>query len=217
MLETIIFNAERFEKEEDFNMIDFTENTIILCNNCRLMNTLREEILNTINGEAEYNDYWCDEKDIGKAKLDICFGLQQIIDINGQKITLSVEPAIIYKARNPEDIWFFNCNIENKEGIYPMLIFKGSREIWNAGKDTVYKALYNGQFGCYDKEIGLNKYKIREILSKEIFEKMSDQSAANVLRNIISDKSNIIDWNSVSWYLQKYMPELKNTINNINC
>lgn len=43
----------------------------------------------------------------GKAKLDLCFGLQRIIDINGQKITIGLEPAIIYKANKPEDIWLF--------------------------------------------------------------------------------------------------------------
>jgi hypothetical protein len=42
-----------------------------------------------------------------KAKLDLCFGLQRIIDINGQKITIGLEPAIIYKANKPEDIWLF--------------------------------------------------------------------------------------------------------------
>lgn len=31
-----------------------------------------------------------------------------------------------------------------------MLIFKGSRQIWEAGNDEVYKTICNGQFGCYD-------------------------------------------------------------------
>lgn len=56
------------------------------------MDTLTKEIINTVNGKAE---------------LDLCFGLQRIIDINGQKITIGLEPAIIYKANKPEDIWLF--------------------------------------------------------------------------------------------------------------
>ena len=150
MLEYIEFKADRFRKEEDFNVIDLTENTIILCNNCQLMNSLAKEIINTVNGKAEYNDYWCESEDIGKAKIELNFGLQCLIDINGQKITLSLEPSIIYKANKPEDIWLFNINGYNKEVIYPMLIFKGSNQIWEAGKDEVYKTICNGRFGCYD-------------------------------------------------------------------
>lgn len=150
MLEYIEFKADRFRKDEDFNVIDFTENTIILCNNCQLMNSLAEEIINTVNGKAEYNDYWCESEDIGKAEIELNFGLQCLIDINGQKITLSLEPSIIYKANKPEDIWLFDINGYNKELIYPMLIFKGSNQIWEAGKDEVYKNICNGRCGCYD-------------------------------------------------------------------
>lgn len=150
MLEYIEFKEDRFKKEEDFNVIDFTENTIILCNNCKLMNSLAEEIINTVNGKAEYNDYWCESEDIGKAEIELHFGLQCLIDINGQKITLSLEPSIIYKANKPEEIWLFGINGYNKEVIYPMLIFKGSNQIWEAGKDEVYKNICNGRFGCYD-------------------------------------------------------------------
>ena len=153
MLEQIIFNNKRFKTEDDCNVIDFTNNTVILCSNYKLMDSLTTEIVNTVNGTAEYNDYWIDDTDVNAAKLDLCFGLQRIIDINGQKITLALEPAIIYKAEKIEDIWFFDCRVqENKyeEFIYPMSIFKGSLEIWNAGKDIVYKTICNGQYGCYD-------------------------------------------------------------------
>ena len=69
------------------------------------------EIVDTVNEKAEYNDYWCDDEDVGKAKVELRFGLQQVIDINGQKITIALEPAIIYKANKPEDIWLFDYNI----------------------------------------------------------------------------------------------------------
>ena len=50
----------------------------------------------------------------------------------------------------------------------------------------------------------------KKILSKEIFEKMSDQGAAQVLRSILlADRNNVIDWNVAFLYIQKYMPELK--------
>ena len=150
MLEEIEFKADRFEKREDCNVIEFTENTIILCNNADLKHSLALEILNTVNGDAEYNDYWCDNEDVGKAKYLIDFGLQTIIDINGQKITLGIEPSLIYKADKPEDIWFFDENGYDKESLWPMLIFKGSRDMWNSGKDEVYKTICSGCYGCYD-------------------------------------------------------------------
>lgn len=155
MLEIVELKAERFKKEDDYNVINFTENTIILCKNCKLMHSLTEEILNTINQKAEYNDYWCNDEDIGKAKLILNFGLQQIIDVNGQRITLALEPSIIYKANKLEDIWLFDCTENShpakyEEFIYPAYIFKGSRDLWQKGKDTIYKAICNGQYGCYD-------------------------------------------------------------------
>lgn len=170
MLEYIEFKEDRFKKEEDFNVIDFTENTIILCNNCKLMNSLAKEIINTVNGKAEYNDYWCESEDIGKAEIELHFGLQCLIDINGQKITLSLEPSIIYKANKPEEIWLFGINGYNKEVIYPMLIFKGSNQIWEAGKDEVYKNICNGRFGCYDGNFLNLKPDMREKIREYIDE-----------------------------------------------
>ena len=159
MLHGIEFKDKRFKAEEESNVLgELTENTIILCNNYKLMDTLADEILNTVNGKAEYNDYWCDEDDIGKAKYDLSFGLQRIIDINGQKITLAIEPSIIYKANKPEDIWLFDWKGSDEIGsiapyqeyIYPILMFIGSRKLWEENRDNTYKAIVAGRYGCYD-------------------------------------------------------------------
>lgn len=158
MLEAIEFKADRFKKEDNYNLIEFTENTVILCSDYKLMDTLTEEIINTVNGKVEYNDYYCDDEDVGNAKLDLCFGLQRIIDINAQRISIGLEPSIIYKANKPEDIWFFawqGCDeIESlpkyEEYIYPLLIFKGSRKTWDDGKDAVYQTICSGRYGCYN-------------------------------------------------------------------
>ena len=57
----------------------------------------------------------------------------------------------------------------------------------------------------YSKEL-----QVKEILSKEVFEKMSDQGAAQVLRSILlADKNNVIDWTQAFYFIQKYMSELK--------
>ena len=154
MLEFIEFKDERFETKDNYNLLcDLTNNTIILCSNYKLMDTLCDEIINTVNGQAEYNDYWCENVDINNAKLELWFGLQRIIDINGQKITLSLEPSIIYKSKNIEDLWFIDWigkGESYKESIYPITIFKGSQEKWDEGLDEVYKYIVNGRYGCYD-------------------------------------------------------------------
>ena len=155
MVRAILFKDERFETKDDNNLlIPITENIIIICNNLRLMDNLACEILNTINGGAEYNDYDCDEEDIGKAKYELNFGLQKVININGQKITLGLEPALVYKVKQIEDIWFFDwsggLNCKYKEFIYPLTVFKGSHEAWDEGLDRIYRNICNGRYGCYD-------------------------------------------------------------------
>ena len=159
MLRAIEFKDKRFRTKEDYNLLSpLTENTIILCNNYKLMDSLADEILNTVNENAEYNDYDCDDEDVGNAKMWLSFGLQRIIDINGQRITLALEPAIIYKANNFEDIWLFEYQGTNEietlpsyeEYIYPLCIFKGSQKVWEDGKDEVYKMICNGRYGAFD-------------------------------------------------------------------
>lgn len=154
MVRGILFKDKRFETKDDNNFLEpITENIIILCNNLELMTSFAEEIINTINGKAEYNDYDCDEEDIGKAKYGLNFGLQKVININEQRIILCLEPAMVYKAKSINDIWFLDwigSGDNYREFIYPLTIFKGSHDIWNEGLDKVYRMIVGGRFGCYD-------------------------------------------------------------------
>lgn len=62
----------------------------------------------------------------------------------------------------------------------------------------------------YDQDPYSKELQVKEILSKEIFEKMSDQGAAQVLRSILlADRNNVIDWGQAFYFIQKYMPKLK--------
>ena len=155
MVEAILFKHKRFNTVDDNNLLSpLTLNTIILCANYNLMESLAKEIVRTINGMAEYNDYVCDKVDVGKANYVLNFGLQKIIDVNGQRISLCLEPAMVYKAKNIEDIWFFDATGQGdtyKESIWPMTIFKGSHEIWDKGLDEVYRTVVCGRYGCYDE------------------------------------------------------------------
>lgn len=153
MVRGILFKDERFIIEEDNNlMCPMTENTIILCPNYEVMCSFTEEILNTINGIAGYNEIDCNANDFGKAELKIFGSLQRVINVNEQRIILCVEPAMIYRADQIEDIWFIDWQGSDdnyKEFIYPMSIFEGSQEVWDEGLDKVYKMIVDGRYGCY--------------------------------------------------------------------
>lgn len=52
---------------------------------------------------------------------------------------------------------------------------------------------------------------IKTFISKEIFTKMPDQSAAHVLREILfTNKNNVIDWNAAKSVILDSMPEIRN-------
>ena len=154
MLESILFKDKRFDTNNDNNlMCELTDNTIILCSDWNIMNSLGDEIINTVNGKAEYNEYQCAERDLGKAKYTMCFGLQRVIEINDQKIILCLEPAMIYRTKQLEDFWFATSTgigDEYKEAVYPMNAFIGSKDIYDKGLDVVYEFIVSGRFGCYD-------------------------------------------------------------------
>ena len=154
MLESILFKATRFDTTRNNNlMAELTGNTIILCSDYKIMSSLADEILKTVNGETDYNDYFCDDADVGNAKYTLYFGLQRVIEINDQKIILCLEPAMIYRAKSIEDIWFATSAGEGetyKEAVYSLDAFIGSKDIYAEGLDKVYKFIVSGRFGCYD-------------------------------------------------------------------
>lgn len=55
----------------------------------------------------------------------------------------------------------------------------------------------------------MKEVEVRKIIAEEILNRMNDQGAANVLRDIFSNNDNIIDWDKAFESIQKYMPELK--------
>ena len=55
----------------------------------------------------------------------------------------------------------------------------------------------------------IDEDKVKTMLSVEILNKLNDESAANVLKNILFDGENKIDWNEVYNLMMVFMPELK--------
>jgi hypothetical protein len=154
MLDYIEFNNNEFE--EGYNNLggELTNNTIILCDSYETMNTLHKYIIDVVNEEDSENindvsvNYYCEDEDVRQAKTTLCFGLQRVVQINNQTITLALEPSIMYKAEEMYDIWFVEKY--DKYRICAMSRFKGSVDKWNEGKDAIYKYVVNGRYGCYD-------------------------------------------------------------------
>ena len=55
----------------------------------------------------------------------------------------------------------------------------------------------------------MNEKKIQTMLNVEILNRMKDKGAASVLKNILFNPENIINWNKVYWLMMRFMPELK--------
>lgn len=55
----------------------------------------------------------------------------------------------------------------------------------------------------------MKEIEIKKIITKEILNSMNDQGAADVLRDILSNNDNKIDWDKAFESIQKHMPELK--------
>lgn len=55
----------------------------------------------------------------------------------------------------------------------------------------------------------MREQEVKEIISVEILKKMKDQSAARILREILFDNNNKIDWNKAGESIITNMPELK--------
>lgn len=55
----------------------------------------------------------------------------------------------------------------------------------------------------------MGEQEVKEIISVEILKKMEDQTSARILREILFDNDNKIDWNKAGNSIITNMPELK--------
>ena len=55
----------------------------------------------------------------------------------------------------------------------------------------------------------MKEQEVKEVISVEILKRMQDKSAARVIREILFDNNNVIDWNKAGNSIITNMPELK--------
>ena len=60
-----------------------------------------------------------------------------------------------------------------------------------------------------EEELHMNTHKVKTMLNVEILNQMNDRSAATVLKNILFDENNSINWEEVYKLMITFMPELK--------
>lgn len=156
MLVGISFESEKFDKTKKRNIFGrLTENTIVICRNFDMMKFLAQEIVATVNEKIERNYYYCEDEDVGKAKYGINNFLTTEIYINNQKIVLCLEPAMVYRAKDIKDIWFFDTRKVGDAYLYfliPFYAYKGSENTWEKGLTSVYAQITLGRYAGYNGE-----------------------------------------------------------------
>lgn len=55
----------------------------------------------------------------------------------------------------------------------------------------------------------MNEKKIQTMLNVEILNRMSDKSAASILKSILFNPDNNINWNEAYQFMMAFMPKLK--------
>lgn len=55
----------------------------------------------------------------------------------------------------------------------------------------------------------MKEQEVKEVISVEILKRIQDKSAARVIREILFDNNNVIDWNKAGNSIIENMPELK--------
>ena len=166
MIKGIQFYGKEWDRYNDDNcLVGLTNNTIILCNDLQIkskivnaMNDMFEhELDNSEDFEFEYDD---EDDDISyEEKIFIDSDTITIFNLYNQKITISTEPSVVYKANFVNDIWFairtknerYSCNFSKESpylySMYPMTIFRSSGKYFKKGLDRLYKDIINGCYG----------------------------------------------------------------------
>ena len=148
MLEYITFNSDKFSREKgDNDFSALTSNTIIMCPDFKTVKFLSEEIAGTINTKREHNTYWCDDADIGTARISYDNENNAKIIISNQTIMINHSPELLLKTTEINDLWFAEKTCDNKIKLRPLSCYKYATESWEKGVEYIYKLYLDGRYG----------------------------------------------------------------------
>lgn len=136
-------------------MLDLTNNTIILCTNPTIKNDLVKLFIKEIGKDGDLLNYDSDEK-TDTLSIEILFLPTTILNCRDQRFVVTVEPSIILASLTPKDIWF--CNGDE---IYAFTDFARYLYEWDKGITHVYKSTVAGRYGTYTGEF-LSNYEVRK-------------------------------------------------------
>lgn len=152
MLKYIRFNKFFNRNNNENELCDLTDNTIIICENYYIKNRIYHQIYNTINclhGCNIINDYYCEYNEMCNVYMNYkpTAILNIYNQINLQKIIISVEVPFILQAKDIKDIWIATIDNNYRISVIPMTLYKKSDEIWNSGIWETYKYILSGRYG----------------------------------------------------------------------
>lgn len=156
MIEQIEIHKDGYR---DFELTDLTSNTIILFSSPQLKNEVLKEVEPIWNyREKEDNDsvIYIMESDnepepyLDLSVINIRYLPTTIINLQGgQKFVFTVEAPFILQARRPNDIWFVDKNKNDEIECWAFSAFRGYKEVWKKGINSVYSEFCQGRYGCY--------------------------------------------------------------------
>jgi hypothetical protein len=139
-----------FSENKNLKLLEMTKNTIILCNNSKLVHDLLDIIdkIKNDNGDTTDGIRYNLSKTLNPSdiKRNLVYLPTSIYTVGKQRIIVTVEPTSVLLMNHPYDLWFF----EDDE-FYSFSDFKGYKEIWKEdGSFGVYKNIVSGRYGCYE-------------------------------------------------------------------
>ena len=165
MLEKIKFNSDKFDSTNS-ELLELTNNTIILCDNYLTKCVITREIMKSFNDE-NYDgcDYYYNYNDIYKVEVQYMpttilkiqmKRMEEIIGKNNniiykkpQRIIVTTECPFVLQCQSQNDLCFAESDNDDKIHLYHFTDFKGHEETFDKGLYYLYKEVLSGKYGGF--------------------------------------------------------------------
>jgi hypothetical protein len=144
----------KFEKLDNIELIELTNNTIMLFNNREALFEARvefEKLMQDDNYEFVSFSTNDNKKIVYIKQLVVCRDITGIYIVNDseQQIIMTVEPISILALKSNHDLWLIDKNENNKWSCYPFTDFTNDKD---GNKYTnniqIYKFICESKYGC---------------------------------------------------------------------
>ena len=171
MLQQIKFNSIQFDSV-DSELLQLTNNTIILCSDALTKRIIANEIMKSFDDENyEGCDYYYDDDDtynievqylpttilkVQNSNIHIKSNKNNCIiyatSNNIQHIIITTECPFVLQCQSQNDLYFAESDNDDKIHLYHFTDFKGHEETYNKGLYYLYKEVLSGVYGGFKYE-----------------------------------------------------------------